>query len=334
MDIKDFIKILEDNDIFIYPYADKKPKYDRSVIPHFVPRVKEYKMGQIIYGSTTPDIYTTLYIDGTVMLKHTDNRYDDTFDTGKFENFCLFKYGKPALDRILVHADKEAMILLQDLWCAANYVMVGNNKCYHLDLHKVTFDSYRGGEYKAYALCDLILQEFKEKAINKVLKYYEFKFSLDKFVSPDKSKNLKDKYDNGFIKILNENYITDKGYNQFFKSKSKPKEYDIKVKGLSNLPKVEDITERIRNDKKQTTAGSLMVETVQMFENDVIDNDIYDKMLESNEHNLETYADLIRGVKYGMFLDGKWFDEFTEKGDQEIQQDDWVFKIVYNGNNS
>lgn len=330
MDIKDFIKIIEENDVFIYPFADNKPKFDRSIIPHFVPKIKEYKMGKFVYGSITPDVYTTLYIDGAVMLKHTDNRYDDVFTTGKFENFCLFKEGKPVLDKILVHANKETLLLMRNLWCSANYVVIGNTKCYHIDLHEITFDSFMKKEYEAYALCDLILQEYKEKAINKVVKYYGFRFSLDSFVDPDKSGNLKKIYDHEFIKILNDNHITDNGYNQFFKSKSKFKEYEIKIKGLSNFPKVEDVIERIKNGKKQTTAGSLMFETTQLFENGLIDNVLYDKMLVSNENNLKVYADLIRNIKYGMYLEGKWFNEFTEKGDQEIQIDDWEFKIVYN----
>ena len=325
MDIKNFIKIIEDNDVYIYPDANKS-RIDRSVIPHFVPRLKEYKMGQIIYGSEYPDIYTTLYLEGTVMLKHTDNRFDDTFETGKFENFPLFKKGKPVNINIYIKANDNVIQIFKDggicTWQKTE------NNIFPLDLTAITFDSYKSGSYEAYVLCGLLHEEMMTKARLKVFKHY--RDELSPFIQ-DKNKELREKYDIDFIRILNENYITDKGYNQISKSKKKRPEYEIKIKGFAHLPKVDDVVERIKDEKPQTTAGKIMVQSIMTCENTDIGLKELDNLIQMNNNDLDFWSQKIRAFKYGMYLEGKWFKEFTEKGNQELKEKDWEFKIVYNG---
>ncbi len=332
MDIKDFIKVIEENEILLLPYATQKPRVDRTVIPHFVPKPQPYKMGQIIYGSETPDIYTTLYLEGSVILKHTNNKYDDTFQTSKFENFALFREGKPVNRTIYIKADEKVILHLREsgLRVGEAQHMTG---VYPVNLSDITFDSYKeeGGKYEAYALCGMLQKEMIAKATYKVFKHYHNELDPSSTIQ-DKNKELRKKYDMNFINILNENHITDKGYNQISKSKKKQLEYEIKIKGFSHLPKVNDVIERVKNKKPQTTAGEIMAQLVDTCENVNTGLKHLNNLIQMNNTNLNFWTQKIKEFKYGMYLEGKWFEEFTEKGDQELMVENWEFKIVYNGN--
>lgn len=288
------------------------PTTDRAEIPHFIPKSIGYKMGKIIYGSDRPDIYTTICLEGTVVLK--DNPYEDTFKTIKFENFPLFKNGKPVSPRIIVSG--KALKVLK--------IGKANSKgMYGIDLSKISFDCYLQDEYEVYTLCGMYQGEIIDKAMNKVFRYYHNELSPQLI---DNNKELKEWFELEYVKVLNENHITDKGFNLVAKSKKKKKDFEIKMKSLSHLPKIEDVLDRIKSGKKHTKSSVLMVSSIELCKRTNVKG--IQQLLSMNETSLNFWSKQIREFKYGMFLSGKWFKEFTKKCNQTIVKDDWEFKIV------
>lgn len=331
MNINEFVNIIETNNVLIFPFGAKKPNINRSVLPHFIPEPKGYKMGQIIYGSEFPDIYTTICLEGTVFLKHSNKKYPDTFKTNKFENYQLFAKGKPveAYKPIYVSAENHVIDYLRDQGVKVGGIGRAAPDVYMVFLDNITFNSYlQNRVYDFENICGLLQKEIKYKAAVKVYKWYLEKYSPPE--NKDNSKGLREKYDPEFVKILNENGITDKGFNWFYKSKKKKPIYEIKMKGFSNLPKVEDVVDRIKEMKEQTTAGKIMMHHVVWCNNNSDVGGIKEKLKDA-EDQLLFWKRKIREFKYGMWLEGKWFEEFEGKGDQKSVFGDIEFNLVYNG---
>ena len=91
---------------------------------------------------------------------------------------------------------------------------------------------------------------------------------------------------------------------------------------------MQNVIDRINKNVKQTTAGALMAGMISKLHGSMNDPTMLDHMITMSETGVEFWGRKIREYKYGMFLSGKWFKEFSEVGNQELQNAGWKFKIV------
>lgn len=318
MDIKELVKIIETERIFIYPYLMKKPNVDKSVLPHFIPKMGAYQMGKVSYNKYTPNVYITLRIEGTVVLDAPDNKYDSEFDTFMFLQYPLFKLGKPVTpkNKVIVSGGSKS---LEPIRCSS----IAEDGVYEIDLNKVTFDSFKQDKYSANILGKHYKTEFMLKCAIKAYKHFT--------PEPPKSNSaelLQLFPDKEYVDLLNKNKINDGGFHPKYYGKSPKPFLEFKVAGCSHVPKVDDVINRLLEKKKQTTAGEVMRPFVEFAQkNDK--NKIIDKLATAQQH-LDKIDTKIRETNWGIFLSEGSLMEFEGREDNELLVGDTKITVKWN----
>lgn len=188
-----------------------------------------------------------------------------------------------------------------------------------------------------------LIKDLKLKAELKVFK--DFKNSM---------KNSKDEAFDDLSKVYWEegaeyllaHYITPKGYApESVKleptDKRLVREFEIKVKGFSSLPKVSEVIEKMDANKALNGPGTLMKPAIDEYRTfcnnnkDTVTGKVEDSLLitwlENKIKNRKVEQSKIRKAiqetKFALILGKKWFKEFDSKEDCTYEKEDYTFTI-------
>lgn len=346
LDINVFIQELQKNSVHIFPFYDPEKEHAACdvMLPYFEPTEfvgYNIKHLEAQFGSNTPDVSFNLFVEGMVWL---DNFGEEKFKgcpsefaTRKFMLFRLFKDGQPCIPALYCNNITEEV----ENTFKQNGLTVVHHKndekygaIFKIGLNDITFASAMAlHSVSAYSYASHLLNEARLKAKQKV--YNFFLKELGCTPNPQESIPLFSTadYDQDMLELLERNHITPhKGFSPPFNYKSPKPAFEVKLSGLSNLPKVEEVVSRLKEGKKQTTAGVLMVDTVKEC-TAIIDSASESKpvnaliieiqnLQKATESSLEFVSHQIKMTRYAMHLKKLWFTEFTEKSDNTIKIDE------------
>jgi hypothetical protein len=266
MKIEEFIRLMDSFEkVFIEIPGEK---IMTGELPCFEITSPYSKYSKAEYSNDSMDVYVGHTQIGIVYLDMEDGDTEkipfDKYESTMFSKKKIFKDGKPVTDNFWILCYKEELHKVKntDIYIADEPVgdsFVGVHSV-HVDLSKVSFDHYKTGEPDYEKVAKLALDIAKLKANRKVINWYiDHTYPSDK---DDKYGRLTNNYGEEAVSILKRNRINDWGYSPAPYHTKKVAPVIIKISGMSNLPKIPDILDRIEKNKQQTTAGNIMLPTV------------------------------------------------------------------------
>jgi hypothetical protein len=303
------------------------------------------KIGSLTWNDTKLNLSVLTKIGGSVTLlpKTVDGQMlvaeevglSSTYPTHVWRNFTIVKDGNLNVSVLPVSVTKEAHLALftqglidDNTWCDGTIYSV------HIDRIPVVNRSIANGRTSGKALCEKVLEEHRLRASLKALKWLRDQNMVEGEQSPKtplsvlQTKLLQangvDPVKNVFSPPVSHAKSTD-----FYMAKT----FDIKVAGLSSLPKVEDVIAKVDGgQKKATKADTLVFAGVEAFRKAGLDNmpvavkdswltDAIDKLTVE----LAAVRRYVQETKFAVVLGKKWFDEFPSLAETELAVGDQRF---------
>jgi len=288
------------------------------------------------FSNDSIDVYVGYIEMGIVYLKY-DNGEKERFDFGddyqctQYMNKKIFIEGKPIMEHLGMACNSDELQKAMDSGLFISNELIGDTfpdmHYVTIDLTKVTFNHYKTGEPDYDGIAKYSLEISKLKANLKVVKWYinAFKFGQE----DDKYKRFVMEYTPEQIDFLKKNRLNDFGFSGIPMHYKKLTPIDIKISGLSNLPKVDDIVKRIDENKQQTTAGNLMLPMVQSIRSldDSKKADILITYSELTEEIAKKQTEL-RKLIYNVIINKKLRSRGDITEEKVVLVDDFEIKIL------
>lgn len=287
------------------------PKFQRN------PAQKSDLSG-LTYHDTRLNLSLRVKIDGHIPLDEQAPTLglEKTYPTFIWRNYAIVKDGILNVPSLPLSLSKSSFDILQQKGCIDPNIKWKESGVYSVNFKALPIMNRKmaKGKTSALEMANLALDELKLEAALKVLKSYKTKYSEGgKLASLNLTAEQKT--------YLEKFGLTSNGFNP--PSESLPatdfyeaKEFSIKLKGLSSLPKVEDVLAKM--GAKQTKGGLLMEPMVKLCkEQEQAGKEDFLKWVEeeiiAKTKELGRVRDFIQGAKFAILLGKKWFDEFTSR---------------------
>ena len=202
----------------------------------------------------------------------------------------------------------------------------------HLNRVPVINRSIADGKTSATELCKKCFEEISLKAKMKAFGYYQDQLEAQNVREDGSSLTAEQEAyleGNGIKKGIF-NPPSDKGdaTDHYF-----AKEFDIKIKDHSSLPKVEEVIVARTGKKALTPTKALVASGVELFEKNTVGADAKKKLaavkslISQHKAELRTVRTDIQKTKFAVILGKRWFDEFTSREDNKLTVDGREFTI-------
>jgi len=296
------------------------------------------KIGSLTWNDTKLNLSVLTKIGGSVTLlpKAVDGQIlvaeevglASTYPTHVWRNFTIVKDGNLNVSVLPVSVTKEAHLALfkqglidDDTWCDGAIYYV------HIDRIPIVNRSIANGRTSGKALCEKVLEEHRLRASLKALKWLRDQNMGESEQSPKTHLSVlqtKLLHANGIDPIKNvfSPPTAHAKSTDFYMAKT----FDIKVAGLSSLPKVEDVIAKMDGGKKKATrAETLVFAGVEAFRKAGLDGmpvTVKDSWLADTIDKLTSELAVVRRyiqeTKFAVVLGKKWFDEFASLAETEL----------------
>jgi hypothetical protein len=281
-----------------------------------------YAMTDLVWNEKRANLSIRIRIDGEASLP--ENKFKvDKIATYKYNTFTLVKDGIVNVDKLPVSYTNELYNIIMTKGLNADMSKDGI-----IVLNLSTLPIVNRGMVKSISAKGLAIQEWelqKFQADKKVYDYYR------KSLFPKESKSFVEMLGQECADWLKEVGITD--YNGFAPLTDAEEATDFymsvnletKIKGLSSLPKVEDVVAKLKDGKPLKLGELIMSDAVKKYQAQ-LESDIYKTLSEEQQKGvLKTYlitkSDIlnknrrkalqeIAEIKFALILSKKWFTEF------------------------
>ena len=338
--------LMADQDAYFYPYNNefsyKKigvSSKTKDGFPEFTAnKDARCPLNKLTWNDTKLNLSVLAKIDGTIKFTEGFEKFgfSQEYPTYIWRNYTVVKDGFLNVQKLPVSMSKETFDILQTNNVIGTTEIWEKDKITILNLSTIPVINKSIAEGKTSA-ADLCKKAFKEIALEgeiKALKYCKDK--LDK-----KSIVASTIFTEAQIKFLEGNGITKNGFNppsiktdatDFYMAK----EFKIQIKGLSSLPKVEDVIKKISDNKDLTLSQELVANGLRVFwnsdahkkEKENIQLVWLNNAIEDKQKELIAVRQEIQKTKFSVLLAKKWFEEFTNREENELTVDDKMYTIV------
>lgn len=345
--ILDLIEILMNDDkAYFYPYH-KKFNYTRIGVatkqigdyPKFEPEdLVKCPLSDLSWHKSKLNLSLRATINGTIKLKGDFKkvRLNETYYTHIYRNYTLVKDGMLNMDQLPVSVSedtfnvlKEHNLIEEETYKENDIVLV------NLKQLPIMNRILAKGKTSAKELSKKVFREIELQAIMKVFKA-EINTLAEEINMVDKSfANLTDDQ----IKLLELNGITKNGFSPETE-KEKPtdyyyaKDFEIKVKSFSSLPKISDVQTKIASGKKLTASDEVIKKALALLDDKYsslskkVKVSWLDEKINSYKKELVSLRTDIQKTKFAIILGKKWFDEFTNREESTITLEDKIFNFI------
>lgn len=284
----------------------------------------------------TIDLIAKPVVDGGEVVSAKSVGLADQYPTFVWRNYTVVKDGFLNVQRIPVSLSKASFeeLLAQGV---VNGRWKDENQVHVLDLTAIPVVNRKiaEGRTSAAELCRLAMKEMKGKAIVKTYKW---------LLASDKAETTPTSFSEFQKAFLVANGINPKS-NAFEPPSTQvktddyyeAKTFDIKIKGLSSLPKIEAVREKMKDGKKLTPSETLVSHALAVYDNSKVekmDEDVRDAWLKKavDLANTETRSvrRQIQETKFAIILGKKWLDEFDKIEEESritVDGQDFVFVL-------
>lgn len=300
-----------------------------------------YPISDLVWNSERANLSVRVKIDGKVILP--DNKFDlKEVATYKYNTFTIIKDGILNIDKLPISCQKKTEDLLNNngisYELSDNYDAKINKNTYAqtatIDLSSLPIINRK--MVKSISAIDLAEQEWelvKLQAENKVYKFYKNE------LFPKKSEKFAELVGEEAAEWLKEIGITD--YNGFAPKTDFEESADsymsvnlkTKIKGLSSLPKVEAVLDKIRQNKPLKISEWVMSGPIKNYLHQ-LDSEMYKSLdKDKQEEVLKKYLtkktdelnvnkrkamQKVAEIKFALILSKRWFCEFKSFDDNKL----------------
>lgn len=342
--------LMTDKEAKFYPYNEKfvynrigaeiKTKGD---YPKFEPdRTTACNMSNLVWNSSKLNLSVLAQIHGTVKLKGNAKKYGfaEDYPTWIYRTYTLVKDGFCNMASLPVSLSSASFKTLQSNGMIDTAEKYKEGEVYILNLNSVPVinRSIADGKTSAKDLCKKCFTEIELEAKIKALNHYKNQLESAGVTKVGSTLTTEQEA------FLLESGITKNGYNPpSEKGESKDyymaKEFDIKIKGYSSLPKVDEVVSKTKElatgkGKPLTATAVLVNEGVKIVEAKTKDMDDKTKLavltglILDHKKQLTAVRSDIQRTKFAIILGKRWFDEFTSREENTLELDGKTFTIA------
>ena len=283
-----------------------------------------YSISTLNFSSVRPNVSIMLHKTGTVDISHrVPEKYAETLPkkvkSSIFRNYAIISDGIVNVDVLPARLSEETLKRIPS--GVATYHITQDEteeNFYTLDLKKLpVINRKMVKDVSVEVLCKKEYELIELQAKQKVYNTYK------KDIAPKKSVGFSEIYGSDVAEWLKEELgITD--YNGFSPKVASVesgdyylgKELLVKIKGLSTLPSVKDVKEKMLKNKL-TPSASLMVDVIKEVEKNLSDDDLkqgfekwIDDKLEEVRKQIKKLLYEISQIKFAVIVGQVWFKEF------------------------
>jgi len=298
-----------------------------------------YPLTDLVWNESRANLSVRIYIEGEAVLP--ENKFKiDKVSSFKYNTFTLIKDGIVNVQKLPVHYSDELLALLAkngvgyELWRSPVPVEPDNDTRIIIDLTSLPLVNKKMVKgVSAMSLAKLEWELVKLQGDKKVYDYYK------KSLFPKTSKSFAELLGQEAADWLKEVGVTDfNGFAPKVTSADATDFYmsvnlDTKIKGLSSLPKVEDVVAKIKSGAALKLSEWVMADAVRKYLAQ-LDSDIYNSLGEEQQKGvLKTYLETKSGIlnkqrrkilqeiaqiKFSLILSKKWFTEFKSFDENQL----------------
>ncbi len=293
----------------------------------------------LVWNDTKLNLSIRAKIDGTIDLGKGAKKVglESTFDTFVWRNYTLVKDGFLNVQKLPVTLSKATY----DKFLAEGVIDAEHNRhykgrCYTLNLDRIPVINRKiaDGKTSAKDLCVKSMDEMVFMANLKVLN------AARNEIEPLEERGLGMNLTAEQEDFLKEKGVTKSGFNpptekldstDFYMAK----EFEIKMKGLSSIPKVDEVKAKIASKKPLTVSQELVAAalkdatTLLKYAGTGKKNQLseLDVAIGHQKNKLAVVRGDIQRTKFAVILAKKWFDEFTTRDDNKLTIDGQEYTI-------
>lgn len=254
----------------------------------------------------------------------------------RYRNFAIVADGDYRVPILPVKLDKATFDKLKTTPLLHGNVKYTPGRVYGLAISKIPVINRNMAkqEYISTDFFDLVNQELRQKAGLKVYKYY---LNQMKTETDNLSQGLISVFGEDGAKFLKEKGITDNGFSPLTMKADAMDYYmanyfSVKVKGVSSLPKVEDVESKMTAGKPLTLSQSLLCEHVEKVNEKKKAGGATLKTWLSNqidELKLEKFktASKIQRIIFTMVIGNVWFADLETREPEPIEHNDFTYTV-------
>lgn len=335
MHIEEFISILNNFSKVYFKFPENITK--DGELPRFEKLSPYSKYSKSEFSNESIDMYVGHIELGCVHLKLEEGEIDhvkvDRYEASQYMNKKLFIDANPVWKELTMACPEDELYKFSntELFVSSSpipewdgYVEVVIN------MSNITFGHYEVGEPDYKRTAELALELSKLKANKKVVDWFVSEYGL--MPQSDNTLQLNHKHSAKVYEILTRNRINDFGFSPLPYRIKKITPVQIKISGLSSLPKVTDIIKRIKEQKQQTTAGAIMKPMVDKISG-LGDDKKADILILANEYEamVKDCQNNLRCSIYNIILNNGLETKGENMASEEVMVGD--FKITINMTN-
>ena len=302
-----------------------------------------YSLTDLVWNESRANLSVRIYIEGEAILP--ENKFCiDKVASFKYRTFTLVKDGIVNVEKLPVNYSDELLTILStnNVKYSLKYSLSSSNVPIEPDSDtKIVIDLtsiplVNRGMVKAISAMELAKLEWELIKLQGDKKVYDY---FKKSLFPRTSKS--------FVELLGQevaDWLKDIGITDFngFAPKVTNVEstdfymsvvLDTKIKGLSSLPKVEDVITKINSGKSLKISEWVMADAIKKYQSQ-LDSDMYKSLGEEQQKGvLKTYLETkssilnkqrrkrlqkIAEIKFALILSKKWFTEFKSFDENQL----------------
>jgi hypothetical protein len=313
-----------------------------------------YPLTDLVWNESRANLSVRIYIEGEALLPK--NKFNvDKVSSFKYNTFTLIKDGIVNVDKLPVSYSNELLTLLAEnnvkynLWRSP--VPVPPNEDTKIIIDLTSLPLINRGMVKSVSATSLAKQEWELIKLQGDKKTYDY---FRKSLFPKTSKSFVELLGQEATDWLKEVGITD--FNGFAPKVTSAEATDFymsvnletKIKGLSSLPKVEDVIAKIKAKKELKLNEWVMADAIKKYMSQT-ESEMYLSLSEEQQKGvLKTYLETKSGIlnkqrrkilqeiaeiKFSLILSKRWFVEFKSFDENKLalnidgQDLDFVFEL-------
>lgn len=336
--------LTEDSEAYFYPRHEEfeykrigKPAVREEGFPEFKDdKSSRTLIRDFVWNETKLNLSLRSKITGTVSLPAEALKYGllPDFPSFQYRNYAIVKDGILNVTRLPASVSEETFKVLKD-----NKIVRAStwekDRVYVLNLDAIPVVNRKIAEGKtsATSLCKLIIQEHGCKAVLKALKWFKDRDFPEKAVTAETATSFIEKQQ-AFLESQGINTKTGAYEPPTKKEESTDfyyaKEFSIKIKGLSSLPKIEVVAEKVKASKKLTASDTLVAVGIGVYESltGADKKKAIEEAIRQQTDVLKAVRRQIQETKFSVLLGKRWFNEFSSREENTLKIDGYDITVA------
>jgi hypothetical protein len=323
------------HEAFVYKRIGKQAVQDEKFPKFNADTESKSSFRDVVWNETKLNLSLRTIINGTIKLPEEADKYGlaKKYPTYQFKNYTFVKDGILNVTKVPATISESTFNVLvkKGVIESLDKYQPDNKYLIKLDAIPVVNRKIAEGKTSAIELCKSVIQEQKLKATLKSLKYFKDRDFPEKEITAETAKTFIEKQQ-AFLESVGINTKTGAYEPTMMDSESTDfymaKEFAIKIKGLSSLPKIEVVTAKLKDNKKLTTSDALVSAGIYMYQNEVKPTlDWFTNKINELNTELKKVRRQIQETKFAVLLGKRWFDEFASREENTLVVDGFEITI-------